>query len=195
MRHKKYGEEAQLPPLHSNGTGPDGSIVQVMDIVNSRNDRETELTSLKDDIEQLRRAILDLEEVYATAVTAAVDMDERIESLVDLSVVVEWTSMDIEETLARIRDLRFTADLDDKAITSIEQMHREFVMKERRELKQLSDREKEILSNHRKELKEVLDTQGFWCSYRTFLWLGGIFIGSLSIIIVSITLWVVIKYC
>lgn len=194
MRHKKYGEEAQLPPLHSNGTGPDGSIVQVMDIVDSRNDRETELTSLKDDIEQLRRAILDLEEVYATAVTAAVDMDERIESLVDLSVVVEWTSMDIEETLARIRNLRFTAGLDDKAITSIEQMHREFVMKERRELKQLSDREKEILSNHRKELKEVLDTQGFWCSYRTFLWLGGIFIGSLAIIIVAITLWVVMKF-
>lgn len=38
MKHKNYGVETLLPPLHSSETAPDSSINQIMEHVDSRNE-------------------------------------------------------------------------------------------------------------------------------------------------------------
>ena len=54
MRHKNYGVEAQLPPLHSSEAAPGNSINQIMEHVDSRNELSQEVQTLQSIIETLK---------------------------------------------------------------------------------------------------------------------------------------------
>ena len=140
-----------------------------------------ESTSLEKQIDQLRRVTWTLEEDQVTVIQASADLDEQLNSIIDISWVIEWTLDDTRELLEKLEGKKFTVQLDDQSIETVKGMHSEFFANEKKLIEESHQKMEKMLSQHREKLKRIKDWENVWLSFKAWVW---------AIIIIEISLLV-----
>ena len=178
MKHKNYGVEALLPPLHSKETSQDNSISQIMERVDSKNDYSQELQELKSMTEQLAELLekMDKEKTNIRSIVDVMDqvstmLSKEAEGLFDLqkqirSQVAEMCQTPIplclpENVDDKLKDI-YQASLNE-ANMKLKEMQAEFLQS--------------VQNNNEKFLVDLSTNKGVWLSRRVFWWALGISYG------------------
>lgn len=191
MRHKNFGAEAQLPPLHSKETSQDNSISQIMERVDSRNDYRQELQGLKSMTEQLAE-LLEKMEKEKTNIRSIVDVMDQVstmlsketEGLFDLQKQVR---SQVAEMCRTPIPLCLPEDVDDKLKDIYQTSLNEANMK----LKEMqAEFLQSVQNNNEKFLADLITNKGVWLSKKVFWWSAGIayVLSLLGLLAIGITI-------
>ena len=159
----------KLPPK----TGLDFGAM--MDNIDKQEELKQESTNLDNQIDQLRKAIWNLEEDMVTVVQASSDLDDQLNSIIDTSWAVEWTLEDTRDLLEKLQGMTFPVQLDDQSIEAVKGIHSDFFANERKLIEELKQDETQTLAQHRTELKKITNIHGMWLSTKIFFWGVGLF--------------------
>lgn len=150
-----------------------------------------ESTSLEKQIDQLRRVTWTLEEDQVTVIQASADLDEQLNSIIDISWVIEWTLDDTRELLEKLEGKKFTVQLDDQSIEVVKGMHSEFIANEKKLIEESHQKMEKILSQHREKLKRIKDGESVWLSFKAWVW--AIIIFEISLLLVGTVIYYIAK--
>lgn len=192
MRHKNYGVEAQLPPLHSSEAAPGNSINQIMEHVDSRNELSQEVQTLQSIIETLKKVSEKIDKDKAGLRTVVDVMDQvhailssETEGLFDLQKQVR---RQVVEMCQESVPLSLPDDVGAKLNTICQNALNEAG----RKMKELqAEYLRDIQKHNEKFLVDLSTNKGVWLSRKVFWWSAGIAYGlsllGLIAIMASIT--------
>ena len=175
MKHKNYGVEAQLPPLHSSETTPDSSINQIMEHVDSRNELSQEVQALQFIIETLKEVSEKIDKDKAGLRTVVDVMDQvhamlssETEGLFDLQKQVK---SQVVEMCRKSVPLSLPDDVGAKLNTICQNALNETSQK----IKELqAEYLRDIQKHNEKFLADLSNSKGVWLSRKVFWWSAGI---------------------
>ena len=150
-----------------------------------------ESTSLEKQIDQLCRVTWTLEEDQVTVIQASADLDEQLNSIIDISRVIEWTLDDTRELLEKLEGKKFTVQLDDQSIEVVKGMHSEFFANEKKLIEESHQKMEKMLSQHREKLKRIKDGESVWLSFKAWVW--AIIIFEISLLLVGTVIYYIAK--
>ena len=101
-------------------------FAEMLEEIQEDNELRKETTNLEKQIDQLRSVIWTLEEDQVTVVQASADLDDQLDSIIDISWVIEWTLDDTRELLEKLEGKKFTVQLDDQSIETVKGIHSKF---------------------------------------------------------------------
>ena len=199
---------------HPKSSGLDDDIDAKLDNINTREELLEDTGKLNQYLEHVHGAAFRAEKVMKEA-------DKKIERLESVTKSVEKSAELIEPALTSMADniskdkhFHFTARLEDTAIDSIKDMHREFKEEEKEFLKKHIKAEKNMIAtfeenqmtvhtqfmknmqqafdSHEKEMERIQRYgEGVWLNKRTWQWVIGLIITWGVWLVVSITLWII----
>ena len=142
----------------------------MLEEIQEDNELRKESTSLEKQIDQLRRVTWTLEEDQETVIQASADLDEQLNSIIDISWVIEWTLDDTRELLEKLEGKKFTVQLDDQSIEVVKGMHSEIFAIEKKLIEESHKKMEKMLSQHREKLKRIKDGESVWLSFKAWVW-------------------------
>ena len=175
----------KLPPK----TGLDFGAM--MDDIDREEELKKESTNLEKQIDQLRSVIWTLEEDQVTVILASADLEEQLNSIIEISWVIEWTLDDTKELLEKLEGKKFTVQLDDQSIETVKGIHSEFFANEKKLIEESHLRMEKMLSQHREKLKRIKDGESVWLSFKAWVW--AIIIFEVSLLLVGTVLYYIAK--
>ena len=175
MRHKNYGVEAQLPPLHSSEAAPGNSINQIMEHVDSRNELSQEVQTLQFIIETLKEVSEKIDKDKAGLRTVVDVMDQvhamlssETEGLFDLQKQVR---SQVVEMCQKSVPLSLPDDVGAKLNTICQNALNETS----RKMKETqAEYLRDIQKHNEKFLADLSTNKGVWLSWKVFWWSAGI---------------------
>lgn len=175
MKHKNYGVEAQLPPLHSSETTPGSSINQIMEHVDSRNELYQEVQMLRTMIDSLRDTayLVDKDKVDLRSIVDVMDqlcamLSKDAEGLFELQKQVRSQVAEMCQTPV---PLCLPQDVDDK----LKDMYQTSLNEANVKLKEIqAEFLQSIQKYNEKFLSELGRNKGVWLSRKVFWWSAGI---------------------
>ena len=145
-------------------------FAEMLNEIQEDNELRKETTNLEKQIDQLRSVIWTLEEDQVTVVQASADLDDKLNSIIDVSWVIEWTLDDTRELLEKLEGKKFTVQLDDQSIETVKGMHSEFFANEKKLIEESHKEMEKMLSQHREKLKRIKDWESVWHSFKAWVW-------------------------
>lgn len=175
MKHKNYGVEAQLPPLHSSETTPDSSINQIMAHIDSRNKLSQEVQILQSIIETMKEVSEKIDKDKAGLRTLVDVMDQvhamlssETEGLFDLQKQVR---SQVVEMCQKSVPLSIPDDVGAKLNTICQNA----IIEASRKMKELqAEYLRDIQKHNEKFLADLSTNKGVWLSKKVFWWSAGI---------------------
>ena len=199
---------------HPKSSGLDDDIDAKLDNIDTREELLEDTGKLNQYLEHVHGAVFRAEKVMKEA-------DKKIERLESVTKSVEKSAELIEPALTSMADniskdkhFHFTARLEDTAIDSIKDMHREFKEEEKEFLKKHIKAEKNMIAtfeenqmtvhtqfmknmqqafdSHEKEMERIQRYgEGVWLNKRTWQWVVGLIIAWGVWFVASITIWII----
>ena len=166
-------------------------FAEMLEEIQEDNELRKETTNLEKQIDQLRSVIWTLEEDQVTVVQASADMAEQLNSIIDISWVIEWTLDDTRELLEKLEGKKFTVQLDDQSIETVKGIHSKFFANEKKLIEETQQRMEKMLSQHREKLKRIKDWESVWLSFKAWIW--AIIIFEVSLLLVGTVLYYITK--
>ena len=103
-------------------------------------------------------------------IQASADLDDQLNSIIEVSWVIEWTLDDTRELLEKLEGKKFTVQLDDQSIEVVKGMHSEFFANEKKLIEESHQKMEKMQSQHREKLKRIKDRESVWLSFKA--WAG-----------------------
>ena len=144
----------KLPPK----TGLDFGAM--MDEIDDQEELKKESENVKELLGQVKKAASDLE----TMVIEAFGMDETAASIQEASWKIKWTLDRIDLALERMNETKYTVQLDDKSVLTVNDLHRGLISDQKLALEEYKLEQKELFSQYKKDLKSIAAGQGVWLS-------------------------------
>lgn len=116
-----------------------------------------------------------------TVIQASADLDDQLNSIIETSMVIEWTLEDTRELLESLDGKKFTVQLDDQSIETVKSIHGEFFTNEKKLIEETQQRMEKMLSQHREKQKRIKDGESVWLSFKAWVWAILIVFALLSI--------------
>lgn len=148
----------KLPPK----TGLD--FEAMMDDIDREEELKKESKKVKELLGQVKKATTDLETSFETMVIEAFGMDETAASIQEASWKIKWTLDRIDIALERMNETKYTVQLDDKSVLTVNDLHRELISNQKLALEGYKLEQKELFSQYKKDLKSIAAGQGLWLS-------------------------------
>ena len=175
MKHKIYGTEAQLPPLHSSEKEQNSSINQIMEHIDSRNNFSQEVQTLQSIVETLKEVSEKMDEDKAGLRTVVDVMDQvhaklskETEGLFDLQKQVR---SQVVEMCQKSVPLSLPDDVEVKLNT----IYQNAINETNRKMKEMqADYLHAIQKHNEKFLADLSTNKGVWLSKKVFWWSSGI---------------------
>lgn len=191
MKHKNYGVEALLPPLHSSETTPGSSINQIMEYIDSRDELSQEVQILQSIIETLKEVSEKIDKDKAGLRTVVDVMDQvhamlsnETEGLFDLQKQVR---SQVIEMCQKSVPLYLPDDVGAKLNTICQNVLNETS----RKMKELqAEYLRDIQKHNEKFLADLSTNKGVWLSKKVFWWSAGIayVLSLLGLLAIGITI-------
>jgi hypothetical protein len=148
----------KLPPK----TGLDFGAM--MDEIDDQEELKKESENVKELLGQVKKTASDLETSFETMVIEAFGMDEIATSIMEASWKIKWTLDRIDLALERMNETKYTVQLDDKSVLTVNDLHRELISDQKLALEEYKLEQKELFSQYKKDLKSIAAGQGVWLS-------------------------------
>ena len=191
MKHKNYGVEAQLPPLHSSETAPDSYINQIMEHVDSRNELYQEVQMLRTMIDSLRDTanLIDKDKVDLRSIVDVMDqlcvmLSKEAEGLSDLqkqfrNQVAEMSQKSVPLSLPGNVKAELMAAYQD-CLNETKRIQKEM----------LTDYIQAFRKHTEKFQADLSNSKGVWLSRKVFWWSAGIayVLSLLGLLAIGITI-------
>ena len=103
-------------------------------------------------------------------VIEAFGMDETAASIQEASWKIKWTLDRIDLALERMNETKYTVQLDDKSVLTVNDLHRELISNQKLALEEYKLEQKELFSQYMKDLKSIAAGQGVWLSSKAWVW-------------------------
>ena len=103
-------------------------------------------------------------------VIEAFGMDETAASIQEASWKIKWTLDRIDLALERMNETKYTVQLDDKSVLTVNDLHRELISDQKLALEEYKLEQKELFSQYKKDLKSIAAGQGVWLSSKAWVW-------------------------
>ena len=136
----------------------------MMDEIDDQEELKNESENVKELLRQVKQAGLDLEASFETMVIEAFGMDETATSILEASWKIKWTLDRIDLALERMNETKYTVQLDDKSVLTVNDLHRELISNQKLALEEYKLEQKELFSQYKKDLKSIAAGQGLWLS-------------------------------
>ena len=175
MRHKNYGVEAQLPPLHSSEAAPGNSINKIMEHVDSRNELRQEVQTLQFIIETLKEVSEKIDKDKAGLRTVVDVMDQvhaklskETEGLFDLQKQVRSQVVEMYQKSVPL-------SLPDDVGAKLNTICQNAIIEASRKMKEIqAEYLRDIQKHNEKFLADLSTNKGVWLSKKVFWWSSGI---------------------
>ncbi len=154
----------KLPPK----TGLDFGAM--MDEIDDQEELKKESENVKELLGQVKKAASDLEASFETMVIEAFGMDETAASIQEASWKIKWTLDRIDLALERMNETKYTVQLDDKSVLTVNDLHRELISDQKLALEEYKLEQKELFAKFRKDLQSVIQEPGVWLSFKAWIW-------------------------
>ena len=148
----------KLPPK----TGLDFGAM--MDEIDDQEELKKESENVKELLGQVKKVASELEASFETMVIEAFGMDETAASIQEASWKIKWTLDRIDLALERMNETKYTVQLDDKSVLTVNDLHRELISDQKLALEEYKLEQKELFSQYKKDLKSIAAGQGIWLS-------------------------------
>lgn len=148
----------KLPPK----TGLDFGAM--MDEIDDQEELKKESGNVKELLGQVKKVASELEASFETMVIEAFGMDETAASIQEASWKIKWTLDRIDLALERMNETKYTVQLDDKSVLTVNDLHRELVSDQKLALEEYKLEQKGLFSQYKKDLKSIAAGQGVWLS-------------------------------
>lgn len=148
----------KLPPK----TGLDFGAM--MDEIDDQEELKKESENVKELLGQVKKVASELEASFETMVIEAFGMDETAASIQEASWKIKWTLDRIDLALERMNETKYTVQLDDKSVLTVNDLHRELISDQKLALEEYKLEQKELFSQYKKDLKSIAAGQGVWLS-------------------------------
>ena len=178
MKHKIFGAEAQLPPLHPTGTEDNGTINQIMERVDIKNDYGQELQRLQSMITQL----VELHEKMVneeTNIRSMIDVMNQLGVMLSkecggLSVLQKQVRSQVTEMCRKSIPISIPDDVNAR----LNQIYSNYLNDTKENLRQMQvEYQQSIQKHNEKFLSDLSRNKGVWFSRKVFWWVFGIFYG------------------
>ena len=154
----------KLPPK----TGLDFGAM--MDEIDDQEELKKESENVKELLGQVKKVASELEASFETMVIEAFGMDETAASIQEASWKIKWTLDRIDLALERMNETKYTVQLDDKSVLTVNDLHRELISDQKLALEEYKLEQKELFSQYKKDLKSIAAGQGVWLSSKAWVW-------------------------
>ena len=178
----------KLPPK----TGLDFGAM--MDEIDDQEELKNESENVKELLGQVKQVGLDLEASFETMVIEAFGMDETAASIQEASWKIKWTLDRIDLALERMNETKYTVQLDDKSVLTVNDLHRELISDQKLALEEYKLEQKELFSQYKKDLKSIAAGQGVWLSSKALAVALVVFELLLVVVGVVVYYWTKAKY-
>ena len=148
----------KLPPK----TGLDFGAM--MDEIDDQEELKKESGNVKELLGQVKKVASELDASFETMVIEAFGMDETAASIQEASWKIKWTLDRIDLALERMNETKYTVQLDDKSVLTVNDLHRELISDQKLALEEYKLEQKELFSQYKKDLKSIAAGQGVWLS-------------------------------
>jgi len=148
----------KLPPK----TGLDFGAM--MDEIDDQEELKKESENVKELLGQVKKVASELEASFETMVIEAFGMDETAASIQEASWKIKWTLDRIDLALERMNETKYTVQLDDKSVLTVNDLHRELISDQKLALEEYKLEQKELFSQYKQDLKSIAAGQGVWLS-------------------------------
>ena len=154
----------KLPPK----TGLDFGAM--MDEIDDQEELKKESENVKELLGQVQKVASELEASFETMVIEAFGMDETAASIQEASWKIKWTSDRIDLALERMNETKYTVQLDDKSVLTVNELHRELISDQKLALEEYKLEQKELFAKFRNDLQSVIQEPGVWLSFKAWMW-------------------------
>jgi hypothetical protein len=136
----------------------------MMDEIDDQEELKNESENVKELLGQVKQVGLDLEASFETMVIEAFGMDETAASIQEASWKIKWTLDRIDLALERMNETKYTVQLDDKSVLTVNDLHRELLSNQKLALEEYKLEQKELFSQYKQDRKSIAAGQGVWLS-------------------------------
>ena len=136
----------------------------MMNEIDDQEELKNESENVKELLGQVKQVGLDLEASFETMVIEAFGMDETAASIQEASWKIKWTLDRIDLALERMNETKYTVQLDDKSVLTVNDLHRELLSNQKLALEEYKLEQKELFSQYKQDLKSIAAGQGVWLS-------------------------------
>ena len=176
----------------------------VLSNINKKEELQDENEKLDARMEQVNGSLFRAEEALKKAEAIVARIETVTESLTKSADKIEPALNAMADHMSKDKRFKFTAQLDDKAITSIKAQHEEFVKEEKKLLiehrealkKSMSEsvaEEKKAFENHKIEMERTKEYgEGVWLSKRAWDWIFGVLLVCGIWFVASVTLLILV---
>ena len=178
----------KLPPK----TGLDFGAM--MDEIDDQEELKKESENVKELLGQVKKTASDLETSFETMVIEAFGMDETAASIQEASWKIKWTLDRIDLALERMNETKYTVQLDDKSVLTVNDLHRELISDQKLALEEYKLEQKELFSQYKKDLKSIAAGQGIWLSSKALAVVIVVFELLLVVVGVVVFYWTKSKF-
>ena len=187
-KQTNYTMKDKLPPK----TGLDFGAM--MDEIDDQEELKKESENVKELLGQVKKTASDLETSFETMVIEAFGMDETAASIQEASWKIKWTLDRIDLALERMNETKYTVQLDDKSVLTVNDLHRELISDQKLALEEYKLEQKELFSQYKKDLKSIAAGQGIWLSSKALAVVIVVFELLLVVVGVVVFYWTKSKF-
>lgn len=175
MRHKNYGVEAQLPPLHSSKNEQDSSINQIMEHVDSKNEFSQEVRNLQTMIESLRE-VAGLVDKDKEGLRSIVDvMDQLCVMLSKEAEGLSYIKNQVRNQVAEMCLKTVPLSLPDDVKVRLKAAYQDCLNETNRQQKEIQAEYIQAIRQHNEKfMSNLSNNKGVWLSKKVFWWSAGI---------------------
>ena len=166
------------------------NIEDMMDDIDKQESIQCETVNLARQLEKILDAIRRQEELSNQLTRQTGEMKSASEQMKEFAKKVEEILAEINAAIDEAKNVSITVVVSDKSVATIKNLHEQFVEKEKAVISEMEICRKRQIEEFRYNFSNTLNSKGFWCSPKTFLWLGVIFFFSVAVIIIELTVWI-----
>ena len=166
------------------------NIEDMMDDIDKQESIQCETANLDAKLRQIQDAIRRQEELSNQLTRQTGEMKSASEQMEKFTKKAEEILAEINAAIDEAKNVSITVVISDKSVAIIKKLHEQFIEEEKAALKELARSRKEQMDGFRCDFSNAINSKGFWCSPKTFLWLGVIFFFSVAVIIIELTVWI-----
>ena len=165
-----------------------------MDEIDDQEELKKESENVKELLGQVKKTASDLETSFETMVIEAFGMDETAASIQEASWKIKWTLDRIDLALERMNETKYTVQLDDKSVLTVNDLHRGLISDQKLALEEYKLEQKELFSQYKKDLKSIAAGQGIWLSSKALAVVIVVFELLLVVVGVVVFYWTKSKF-
>lgn len=166
------------------------NIEDMMDDIDKQESIQCETANLDTKLRQIQDAIRRQEELSNQLTRQIGEMKSASEQMKEFAKKAEEILAEINAAIDEAKNVSITVVVSDKSVATIKNLHEQFIEEEKSVISKMERSRKQQMDGFRYDFSNTLNSKGFWCSPKTFLWVGAIFFFSVAVIIIELTVWI-----